>query len=82
MDSLRRNAGVPRLEHISNKVIRGEMEAEQNIKFRIEIRNILWFGPLMRIPEEHWPKVMFNWQPPNRRKGEDFLEVGKRTRGK
>lgn len=41
------------------EVIRQKTEIKQNMIYRIEIRNFHWFGHLMRMPEEEWPKVMF-----------------------
>lgn len=57
MDYLRRSARVSRRECVCNKVIR-----------RRERRSLKWFEHLMRMPDDRWPKRVFQWVPPQRRK--------------
>ncbi|XP_030747136.1 uncharacterized protein LOC115875769 [Sitophilus oryzae] len=57
MDYLRRSARVSRRECVRNEVIR-----------RRERRSLKWFGHLMRMPDDRWPKRVFQWVPPQRRK--------------
>ena len=39
------------------------MKAEENVINRIEKRNLKWFGQLMRMQEQRWPKRLFQWTP-------------------
>lgn len=68
MDYLRRSARTSRLQHVTNEVIRDRLHARESVLDRIEIRSLRWFGHLMRMPEHRWPRRMFEWVPPGRKK--------------
>jgi hypothetical protein len=68
MDCLRRSARVSRLEHISNQEIRTRMNAEKSIIDRIKNKGLKWFGHVLRMEEERWPKQLYHWKPPGKRK--------------
>jgi hypothetical protein len=68
MDYLRRSARVSRLEHISNQEIRTRMNAEESIIYRIKNKGLSWFGHVLRMEEERWPKQLYQWKPPGKRK--------------
>ncbi|KAJ4435246.1 hypothetical protein ANN_23824 [Periplaneta americana] len=64
MDYLRRSARVSRLDHIKNEEIRHRMDAEETVLKRIENKSLKWFGHLMRMGEDRWPKQIYQWKPP------------------
>ena len=66
MDYLRRSAGISRLQRIWNHEIRRRMKAEENVIDRIEKRTLQWFGHLMRMQQQRWPKRLFQWTPAGR----------------
>ena len=68
MDYLRRSARVSRLDHIKNQEIRNRMDAEETVLERIERKGLQWFGHLMRMDEGRWPKQIYEWKPPGRRR--------------
>jgi hypothetical protein len=68
MDYLRRSVRVSRLEHISNQEIRTRMNAEESIIDRIKNKGPSWFGHVLRMEEERWPKQLYQWKPPGKRK--------------
>jgi Reverse transcriptase (RNA-dependent DNA polymerase) len=68
MDYLRRSAGISRLERRTNEEVRHIMNATETINDRIEKRSLKWFGHVMRMPEERWPKKIFHWNPAGRKK--------------
>jgi hypothetical protein len=68
MDYLRKSAGVSRLEHTSNQEIRTRMNAEESIIDRIKNKGLDWFGHVLRMEEERWPKQLYQWKPPGKRK--------------
>jgi hypothetical protein len=59
---------VSRLEHISNQKIRTRMNAEESIIGRIKNKGLSWFGHVLRMEEERWPKQLYQWKPPRKRK--------------
>ena len=42
------------------------MKAEENVNDRIEKRKLKWFGHLMRMQQQRWPKIIFQWTPAGR----------------
>lgn len=68
MDYLRRSAGVSRRERITSEEIRRRMHAEDTIINRVERRGLKWFGHLLRMDEQRWPRKIFQWRPPGRGK--------------
>ncbi|KAJ4444491.1 hypothetical protein ANN_06283 [Periplaneta americana] len=64
----KRSARVPRLDHIKNEEIRHRMDAEETVLNRIENKSLKWFGHLMRMGEDRWPKQIYQWKPPGRRR--------------
>jgi hypothetical protein len=68
MDYLRRSARLFRLEHISNQEIRTRMNAEESIIDIIKNKGLNWFGHVLRMEEDRWPKQLYQWKPPGKRK--------------
>ncbi|XP_030750621.1 uncharacterized protein LOC115878304 [Sitophilus oryzae] len=68
MDYLRRSAGVSKIDRITNIEIIHRMNVPETIIDRVEIRGLKWFGYLLRMPEDRWPKRLFQGSPPQRRK--------------
>jgi hypothetical protein len=68
MDYLRRSERASRLQHISNQEIRTRMNAEESIIDRIKNKGLSWFGHVLRMGEERWPKQLYQWKPPGKRK--------------
>lgn len=68
MDYLRRSARVSRLQRITNEEIRQKMHAQDTIIDRIERNGLVWFGHLMRMDDNRWPKKLFRWVPPGKKK--------------
>jgi hypothetical protein len=67
IDYLRRSARVSRLEYISNQEIRTRMNAEESIIDRIKKKGLSWFGRVLRMEEEIWPKQLYQWKPPGKK---------------
>jgi len=68
MDFWRRACGVSRLEHVRNDEIRRRIDRNKNIMDTINIKRLIWYGHVQRMPEERWPKRMLDWVPNRRRK--------------
>jgi len=68
MDFLRRASKISRLDHIPNEEIRRRTNRIHTTVERIETRQLIWYGHVMRMEECRWPKRAFNYVPPNRRK--------------
>lgn len=69
MDYLRRSAGISRMEKKTNIEVRRIMNAsEETVLDRIEKSSLKWFGHVLRMPENRWPKRVFQWAPQGRRK--------------
>jgi hypothetical protein len=52
MDYLRRSARKSKLERVRDEEIKLKMQAGETVLGRIEIRNLKWFGYVVRMPEE------------------------------
>ena len=59
MDYLRRRSQVSRLQRIPNEEIRYRKKANETVLERIERRGLKWFGHLMRMSDDRWPKRLF-----------------------
>jgi len=68
MDFLRRACRVSRLDHIRNDDIVQRTQIEDTIVDRIENRQLIWYGHIMRMGNERWPRKMISYTPANRRK--------------
>lgn len=68
MDFWRRSSGISKLEHVRNERIRDIMGVKRNIIDKIETKRLLWYGHLERMEEFRWPKLIWKWIPPERRK--------------
>jgi hypothetical protein len=44
------------------------MNAEERKKYRIKNKGLSWFGYALRMEEERWPKRLYQWKPPGKRK--------------
>jgi len=68
MDYWRRACGVSRLEHIRNDEIRTRVQRGKDIMDTINMKRLIWYGHVQRMPDERWPKRMLDWVPNRRRK--------------
>lgn len=68
MDALRRSMRKSRLERIRNEFIRHEMDALETVVDRILQKGLTWYGHVNRMPEDRWPKQLFQWVPFERNK--------------
>lgn len=68
MDFWRRCLQLTRLDRVRNEVVRERMGVEETISGRIGKRRLRWYGHCRRMPEEHWPNRVLDWQPPGRRR--------------
>ena len=60
MDFWRRACGVSRLDHVRNEEIRRRAQREQDIMDTINMKRLIWYGHVQRMPEERWPKKMLD----------------------
>lgn len=65
---LRRNAGISRLSRPINEKVRVKMKAQETVPDIINKRWLIWFGHLLIMPDRRWPKRLFHWTLPGRRK--------------
>lgn len=68
MDYLRRSALVSKLDRITNDEIRRIMRAPEPVVDKIDRKALKWFGHLMRMGDERWPKRVFKWKSPGKNK--------------
>lgn len=68
MDYLRRACRVSRMEHIPNEEIRRRTNRTYTAVDRIESRQLIWYGHVMRMSEDRWPKRAINYIPANKRR--------------
>ena len=64
----RRACGVSRLDHVRNEEIRRRVQRDKDIMDTINMKRLIWYGHVQRMPEERWPKKMLDWIPNRRRK--------------
>lgn len=70
MDYLRRSCRISRIQHIPNGEIKwntGRVYKHDRQNWNQTI-NIYWYGHVMKMEEEHWPKRAFQNSPGNRRR--------------
>lgn len=68
MDHLRRSLRISRREHVSNEEIRERAQSQYNIVDRIQERQLLWLGHVLRMGEDRWPKKVMLYQPAGRKR--------------
>ncbi|XP_049779196.1 uncharacterized protein LOC126176101 [Schistocerca cancellata] len=68
MGYLRRNARISRIERKTNDDVRAGMKANDTVIDRIERKALKWHVDRMRMPDHRWPKKVYDWKPPCRRK--------------
>lgn len=68
IDHLRRSLKISRTERKTNAFVREKMGASETIMGRIGKRTLKWFGNVLRMPEDKWPKKIYQWRLPGRRK--------------
>lgn len=68
MDFLRRACRVSRMEHVRNEEIRRRTRQVYSTVDRVETKQLIWYGHVMRMTETRWPKKALNYKPQNRRK--------------
>lgn len=68
MDYLRRACRVSRLDRIPNEDIRRRTKRVFTSSDRIESRQLIWYGHVMRMTDERWPKRILNYVPQSKRR--------------
>lgn len=68
MEYWRRSCGLTKLDKVRNEEIRRRAEVDIDVTETIEVKQLAWYGHLNRMQEERWPKKLWKWQPPVRRK--------------
>jgi Reverse transcriptase (RNA-dependent DNA polymerase) len=68
MDYLRRACRISMLDHIPNEEIRRRTKRVFTSSDRIESRQLIWYGHVMRMTDDRWPKRVINYVPKNRRR--------------
>lgn len=68
MDYLRRSCRISRTEHIRNEDIRRRTGRVYTTAERIQTTQLLWYGHVMRMEQDRWPKKALMYQPTNRRR--------------
>ena len=56
------------MQHVRNEAIRRKTGRVFTTAERIESRQLLWYGHLLRMKEKRWPKKTFTYTPQNRRR--------------
>ncbi|KAJ3659928.1 hypothetical protein Zmor_011590 [Zophobas morio] len=75
MDYLRRACRISKLEHIPNTEIRRKTGRIYNTVDTVESKQLLWYGHVMRMGDERWPKRAIQYVPWNKRRiGRPTLE--------
>lgn len=64
----RRCGRVTLLDHVRNDRIREMMGVETSLTDNIEMKQLLWYGHLRRMPDGRLPMKAWSWVPPRRRK--------------
>jgi len=67
MDFWRRACGVSRIERVRNGEIR-RSQRKKDIMDTVDMKRLVWYGHVQRMPEERWPRRMLDWVPERRRK--------------
>lgn len=68
MDYWRRSCCYSRRDRIRNDDIRNKMDVKKSILDEIEKKQIVWYGHVMRMTDERWPKRVLKWVPTERQK--------------
>lgn len=68
MDYLRRSCRVSKLQHIRNEEIRRRTGMEVTVNDRIDTRQLIWYGHVMRMTNERWPRRVLEYIPYGRRR--------------
>lgn len=68
MDYWRRSCRISRLEHVRNTRIREIVGERETILDTIDNKRLIWYGHLLRMNENRWPKKVYQWTPPEKRK--------------
>ena len=68
MDFLRRSCNISKLQHVRNEDIRRETRRVLTTAERVESKQLLWYGHMMRMEETRWTKRAFRYMPQNRRR--------------
>jgi len=68
MDFWRQACGMSSIEHLRNDEIRRRSQRKKDIMDTINIKRLIWYGHVQRMPAERWPKRMLDWVPDRRRK--------------
>jgi len=68
LDFWRRACGVSRIEHVRHDEIRRRSQRKKDIMDTINMKRLIWYGHVQRMPAQRWPKRMLDWVPDRRRK--------------
>ncbi|CAH1975789.1 unnamed protein product [Acanthoscelides obtectus] len=80
MDFLRRSCRLSRLDHIRNDMIRERTCVQDTIVDRVERRQLVWYGDVMRIADERWPRKMVSISQPTEGRVERDRRSHEKTR--
>ena len=58
---------MSRIEHVRNDEIRRKSQRKKDIMDTINMKRLIWYGHVQRMPAERWPKRMLDWVPDRRR---------------
>nr|CAH7762053.1 unnamed protein product [Callosobruchus chinensis] len=68
MDFWIRSSRHSKLDHVRNDRIREIMDVQETILDTIGSKRLTWYGHLERMANNRWPKKVWEWTPPGRRK--------------
>jgi hypothetical protein len=63
MDFWRRAARTSTIVKVRNEVIREKMRVTQIILERMENNMLKWYGHVLRMEDNRWPKRIMTWSP-------------------
>jgi hypothetical protein len=67
MDYLWRATGISHVERIQNERVTEIMRVDGNIAEDIRKKQLIWYGQVKRIEEEHVPKQLLEWHAEGQR---------------
>lgn len=68
MDFWRRSSRTSRIQRVRNEEIRNTVGVQQTVVERVENKILKWYGHVLRMTEEQWPRSVMNWSPAGRRR--------------
>lgn len=59
---------ISQTQHIQNKDIRGRTKRLYTTIDNRKTKQLIWYGNVMRMPENKWPKIAIEYTPKRKRK--------------